>query len=574
MKKNSTIKFLVSNLEGTKEAFVILLISSILVIIPQVSMPIIRQMMVDNVFTGLNTAWFPALVAAALTLVAFEFIVRIITCGTWRHQMRMSSSSVSRTVWHSLRLPVSYFYDKYAGDLASRALIGSDLAGILVNKFFWMFGSILLAVVYLFFMIKYSLWLSVFGIAHILLTIFIIRGVHKRQVNDSRRMQNLNGELEGFTTVVVDNIEAIKGTSSERAFFRRWSAVFKDAQNATVHYLSRSAKVELIPSILEAVADVFVLGVGAWYVINGHLTVGMLMAFQSFMASSVSPVTHLVNDIQRLAQIKAKCERMSGILDAECDVEDTDLQQKVKVENGKLRGHLQMKNVTFGYDSKAEPLITDFNLTLEPGKSVAFVGPSGCGKSTLTNLISGLYRPWSGEILFDGKSQDEIERGVFVNSVAIINQTIAMFDGTVADNVRMWDNSIEDFAMILACHDAQIHEQIASRPGAYESQVENSGVNFSGGQRQRIEIASAFAKEPTLILMDEGTSALDAVTEAKLMATLKNMGVSLVMVAHRLSTIRDCDEIIVMDHGHIVERGTHDQLIARGGFYKKLIDNN
>lgn len=239
---------------------------------------------------------------------------------------------------------------------------------------------------------------------------------------------------------------------------------------------------------------------------------------------------------------------------------------------GKLSGRIEMRHVTFGYVPDAPPLISDFSLTLDAGKTVAFVGLSGCGKSTLSKLVSGLYEPWSGQILFDGVDSHDVNRNVFNNSVAMVDQNIVLFDGTVADNVKLWDESIEDFAMIFACHDAQIHEEIASRSNAYDSTVENGGMNFSGGQRQRLEIASALAKEPTILIMDEGTSALDAVTEERVMRAIKNMGITLIMVAHRLSTIRDCDEIVVLDKGQVVERGNHEELMKHeGGLYGQLV---
>ena len=271
--------------------------------------------------------------------------------------------------------------------------------------------------------------------------------------------------------------------------------------------------------------------------------------------------------------MRTEMERVEDVLEYPTDVNYEQDEREEDGEYGKLSGKLEMKNVTFGYCKLNDPLIQDFNLSLEAGERVAFVGTSGCGKSTLSKLISGLYQPWSGEILLDGKPIREIDRSVLTGSLAVVDQDIILFEDTIANNIKMWDESIEDFEMIMAARDAKLHEDIMQRDGGYNYKITEGGKDLSGGQRQRMEIARVLAQDPTIIILDEATSALDAKTEYEVVKSIKDRGITCIIVAHRLSTIRDCDEIIVLDQGHVVERGTHEELFARGGTYAQLVSN-
>lgn len=270
--------------------------------------------------------------------------------------------------------------------------------------------------------------------------------------------------------------------------------------------------------------------------------------------------------------MRTDMERIEDVMKYPTDV-SLDSAVDESAEYDKLSGNIEMKNITFGYSRLAEPLIENFNMTLKRGERIAFVGASGCGKSTLSKLISGLYRPWSGEILFDGKPISEIDRSVFTGSLAVVDQDIILFEDTIANNIKMWDTSIEDFEVIMAARDAQLHEDIMQREGGYQYRITEGGKDFSGGQRQRMEIARVLAQDPTIIILDEATSALDAKTEYDVVNSIKDRGITCIVVAHRLSTIRDCDEIVVLDGGKVVERGTHEELMAHGGYYTELVSN-
>lgn len=571
VRKTGTFQFLSKHLKGFDALIGVLLAMSVLMLIPKIAGPIVNQVLIDNVLSGLNPEWGGPLIIFAAVFAAFEILVRLVGGMMWRQRLCMSISSTTEMFWHALRLPVGYYHDKYAGDIAGRVFYGRTLS-MSIDRMIYLAGDIMQVAVYLFFMIRYSAFLSIFAILHIFLNIAIVRMVHKRQVTANRAMQTEKDKLMGFTAAGIENIEAIKGGTAEARFFNKWMNQMARMQNSAITCTSKNLRIESVPLFLSSASNVLVLGIGAWYIMQGFLSVGMLMTFQSFMTACMAPMNSLTECGQIFASVKASKERMEEVLEEECDVPDH-LESIEGAETGKLRGEVELKDISFGYDRSLPPIISHFNLHLAPGKSVAFVGPSGCGKSTLSKLISGLYKPWSGEILFDGKRQDEINRDVFANSIAVVDQNIVLFDGTVAENIKLWDESVEDFVMVMACHDAQIHEEIAVRNDNYQARLESGGKNFSGGQRQRIELATAFAKEPSVMIMDEGTSALDAVTEDCVMRNIRNMGCSQIIIAHRLSTIRDCDEIIVLKDGKVEERGTHQQLMANQGYYSKLVEN-
>ena len=326
----------------------------------------------------------------------------------------------------------------------------------------------------------------------------------------------------------------------------------------------------MIPPALTELANCFVLILGVYLCIIGQFTVGMVLAFQGLMLAFMEPANLFIDALQKVTELRTQMERVEDVMkypvDVECDEEVDE-----EADYDKLSGEVELKHVTFGYSRLAPPLLEDFSMTLKPGSSVAFVGSSGCGKSTLAKLISGLYKPWEGEILFDGKHIDEIKRSVFTGSVAVVDQDITLFEDTVENNIKMWDSTIEDYEMMMAARDACIHDDIMQREGGYRYRMTEGGRDFSGGQRQRMEIARVLTSDPTIMIMDEATSALDAKTEFEVVNAVRQRDITTIVIAHRLSTIRDCDEIIVFDHGKVVERGTHEELMALNGAYSELV---
>ena len=401
------------------------------------------------------------------------------------------------------------------------------------------------------------------------------RIISKKRVNITRVSMRDSGKLAGATVAGIEMIETIKASGAENGFFEKWAGYQASVNTQKVKFAKLNQYLGMIPSLVSTLTNTAVLIIGVYLTMEGSFTVGMVMAFQGFLGSFMAPASQLISAGQTLQEMRAEMERIEDVMKYPTDVIcDQASDEGEDAEYDKLSGNVEMRNVTFGYSRLGEPLIRDFNLTLRPGSRVAFVGTSGCGKSTLSKLISGLYQPWSGEILFDGKPMTKIDRSVFTGSLAVVDQDIILFEDTIANNIKMWDTSIEDFEMIMAARDAQLHEDIMQRDGGYNYKLTEGGKDFSGGQRQRIEIARVLAQDPTIIILDEATSALDAKTEYEVVKSIKDRGITCIVVAHRLSTIRDCDEIIVMDHGNVVERGTHEELYALGGFYTKLVTSD
>ena len=565
----SIIGFVKRRLKNTWAAAFFIFVTGLLSAIVGITAPLFSQVFMDNILSGKNPDWFKPF------MVAFLVVIGVYVLTEWlkgiymrKYNAAMAIDANSNFFWHVLRLPMDFFSQRYVGDLILRQRSNQNIASVLVQQLAPLAIQMMLLVLYLTFMLRYSVLLTLIGLGAMGVNMLLVSYISTKRVDVSRIAERDMGKYYGVTMSCLDNMETIKAAGAENGFFNHWAGYFTNMHNSEARADRRNQLYGIWPEMLQALTNNAILLIGVYMIMDGEFTIGMLLAFQGFMGGFTAPAQHLIAATEMVIEMRTQMERVEDVL-------KYPVEQHGEVSrsegSGKLKGRIELKNVSFGYNVFSQPQIKDFSMTVEPGKSVAFVGTSGCGKSTLAKLITGLYQPWQGEILFDGKHRNEINSDEFTNSVAMIDQNVVMFDDTIMANIKMWDSSIEDFAMLLACRDAQIREEVVVRPEGFNTRLMKGGKNFSGGQLQRIEIATALAREPVILIMDEATSALDAETEKRIMDSIRMMGVTLIVIAHRLSTIRDCDEIVVLDKGEVVERGTHQALIEKDGVYKQLV---
>ncbi len=531
-----------------------------------------QKVYTDNIITQKNPEWFTPL----LTIYVLLFVLVLTVWITLSVVRRPSYAKIvidraSKYLWAVMRLPMTLLGQFTPGELVARYTSISKTVFYLDSSL-PIVALAIIPVINCWLIALFNWKLALLQIFSILLLLYVMRKTSGLQKKLAMNLEVTEAQLQNVTMTGMSNLETIKSLGDEQTFFTQWESTYAQAMNARVTTTSNSIFLSAVPLLVLQLTNAATICLGIWFILKGELTPGTLLASQGLINESIYPINKTIDGIMVMLRSHSAIKRIKEV--ADCGQESPDLRLPAGddlPDVAKLTGEIELRDVTFGYDHSLPPIISHFSLMIKAGERIALVGPSGCGKSTVLSLVSGLYEPWEGEVLFDGKPRKAIDRMTFVNSVSVINQDVTLFEGTIADNVKMWDESIEDFAMVLACNDAQIHEEIMERPGAYQGTVAERGKNFSGGQRQRIEIATALAKEPTIVLMDEGTSALDPKTEAKVMEHLYDMGISLIMIAHRLETIAQCDHIYVIEHGRITQHGNHETLSQMDGLYSNLL---
>ena len=574
-KPKSIMGFVFERLSGAKVAIIFVILTTIIANLMGIISPGFSRVFMDRLLTGRNNDWLIPFIIGFSGLSLLQVIIAWLQL-VYNNRINGKLAVVGSTsfMWKILRMPMEFFSQRMSGDILSRQASNESIANSLVNTFAPLLLNSIMMVFYFVVMIRYNIVLTIIGLISIFVNIVVSSVITKKRINASRITMRDAGKLSGTTVSGIEMIETIKASGAENGFFDRWAGYQASVVSAESEFLKSNYYINLIPSFVSSLTSLTITGIGIYLTIKGKFTIGMITAFEGYLASFTSPVSTLISAGQTIQEMRTEMERIEDVMKYPTDVVYNDHELNNDETYDKLSGAIEMKDVTFGYSKLEEPLIKNFNLSVKPGQRIAFVGESGCGKSTLSKLISGINQPWSGEITFDGKKVTEIDRSIFTGSLAVVDQDIILFEDSIKQNIKMWDNSIEDFEVILACRDAQIHEDIVQREGGYNYTLSEGGKDFSGGQRQRMEIARVLAQDPTICILDEATSALDAKTEFEVVKAIKNRGITCIVVAHRLSTIRDCDEIIVLDHGEVVERGTHDELMKLNGSYTKLITND
>ena len=549
-------------------SFLLLIVDLASYILP----PFFQQVYTDSIITRKNPEWFGPLMFFYIVLFVMELVMWLVMNPLRRrHFSKLNILANSRFVISLLRLPMSRVDKFTAGELVARYSSIKTVSRTM-DKFSSALVFSLRPIICAWLLVTYSWKLGLVVVISMVVLVLVMRATANTLKHKARGSEVTDARLQGVTMTGIKNMETIKSMGGERNFYTQWEHSFVKALNARVRTNSSMMGAGSVPLLVLHLSNALILCLGAWYILKGELTPGMLLASQALATSIIFPVNFGITTAQFLFRSHAAMERLEEVEEASLEGNSLELPDLDQLpEQPKLNGEVELRNVTFGYDRSQPPVLRNFSLKIHPGERVAFVGFSGCGKSTIAKLISGLYEPWEGEVLLDGIPVQKVNRAVKNNSLSVVNQDITLFEGTISDNIKMWDESIEDFSMVMAAHDAQIHQDIAERPGAYQTLLTENGKNFSGGQRQRIEIATALAKDPTILIMDEGTSALDPKTEDLVMQHIGSLGITLILIAHRLSTIRDCDCIYVMERGRLLQQGTHEELMQQEGLYSELM---
>ncbi|MGB5631612.1 MAG: NHLP family bacteriocin export ABC transporter peptidase/permease/ATPase subunit [Waterburya sp.] len=611
--QRSMVAALASRLTSSRRALLFCLLTGLFLTFPRLTVPAFTQVFVDRILVENLQDWLrPMILGMLIAAILQGLLMRMQLRALRKLLIKLSVTLSGQFLWHILRLPVGFYAQRFSGEISSRMQLNDKVAEVLSGRLATTVIDTAMMGLYAVLMLTYDWLLTTITILFAALNFVALRTLSRSRVDANISLAQEYGKSFGVAIGGIQAIETVKASGLESDLFTKFAGYYTKALNAQQKLGLQTRILNTLPTLLTALATASILVIGGFRVINGSLSIGMLVAYQLLATSFLRPVNSLINFGSTLQELESDLNRLDDVLQNPLDDSNllpqlpnsSSLQspqsrnslspQSPSLPNSQspissvlqlrnlltspdsfqLQGSIELRQLTFGYSNLEAPLIENLNLTIKPGQRVALVGGSGSGKSTIAKLICGLYPFWSGDILFDGISRTEIPRSVLANSLAMVEQEIFLFAGTIRDNLTLWDSTIPEADLVKACQDAAIHETVLSLPGGYDAQLGEGGSNLSGGQRQRLEIARALVRNPSILVLDEATSALDAETEQIVDRNLRRRGCSCIVVAHRLSTIRDCDEIIVLQQGKVVQRGTHEELREQQGTYTSLIGSN
>ena len=569
--KRSIFSYALEWVRGEELSILFMFLTGLCLVFPGLIIPAFSKIFIDDILLGGNKEWFTGLAIAMISMTLLRSVLSYVQTGFLvKLQTKMALYSTDTFLYKLFKLPIQFFQQRSAGDLEARIGNNEEVANFFAGQLSSTLLNLVTAIFYLSLLLVYSVKLTLIGIAFSVFNIMFLRLTAENISNKKMKMEQDNGKLNGALFSGLRIINSLKASGVESQYVQRiagyYAKVIENEQNLGTFRQYMSS----IPGLTNQLSNLIILLLGSIDVINGNMTIGTLLSFQTLIGNILAPLNALVSFAERIQDLKVSMMRLNDINNYD---QTGNKEKEILINKGKLEGYVTVKNLSFGYSVLEPPIVSNFSFMITPGMQIAFVGPSGSGKSTVSNVVSGLYEPWSGEILFDGVNKDNIDLDVLGDSLSIVSQSINFFSGTVMDNLTMWDENIKEIDVINACKDALIHDVITEKKNGYYHKVIEGGSNFSGGQKQRLEIARALVKNPSILIFDEATSALDSSTEKAIMDNIRRRGCTTIIVAHRLSTIRDSDEIIVLDSGDIVQRGTHEALACEEGHYKELIAN-
>jgi NHLM bacteriocin system ABC transporter peptidase/ATP-binding protein len=541
--------------------------------LPQLVMPVFAQIYLDEVIGNNMSLWLkPMLWAMAVTIGLQVALQHLQLVGTRSLEKRLTRRFAIGFEHQILALPERFYSQRHASDIAGRMGINASIAEFIGGRLVPMATGLLLLGFYLVLTFLYSPWLGLLILGTTSINAVVVKFNLRMQKDASLTLEKDAAKSGAVVVSAMRDIETIKAAAIEQDVFRRFAGYQSRFLNTLQALQLRNARLRLIPNALTTFNEVAVLLLGFLLVIRGELTLGMLLAAQTIAFSLKGQIEGVISFVQQLPGFEAGVLRLEDVLEQPRDplLASRD-QREQDTAPTRLSGQIEIKDLRYGFTAIKPPLIDGLNLTIHAGMRIALVGGSGSGKSTLAKLLAGLHQPTAGTILFDGRTLLELPRAVVVSSLAMVQQEIQLFGCSVRDNLSLWNRAIHESTLLEACRDAEMLEVVRGLPDGIDTLLSEGGRNLSGGQRQRLEVARALVSNPSILIMDEATSALDAETEQKLIANLSRRGCTQVIVAHRLSTIRDADLILVMDQGTVIQQGTHESLMQdSSGAYVQL----